>query len=410
MLAAGLKSALRLKGQSSIILVGLGHCGVHWVFAVFYILQPYIKRDLGISYTELGLLHSIFHFSSFAANLGSGFLADYTGRRVLLQAIAVAMGASALAVFGVADVYLLLGAMMMLIGVANNLWHPAAISFLSAQFPENRGYALSVHSFGASLGDTLAPLVAGWLMLALSWQGAAAVSAVPVFVIAAVLLIVLMPRDVVRRQDAAGDGLTIRRYFKGLAALVSNRAILGLSMMAGFRTMALFGLFMFLPLYMADVLGLEAVYLGIAMAVMQIGGFVAGPVAGIWSDHIGRRPIVTGGLLVTTLMILALTFVSSGVIYVACVAVLGFGLYAIRPVVHSWMMDLTPPEFSGSAASLMFGVQGLMTTLLPLIGGFIADRYGLAAVFYLIAGLMLCANAMAVLLPAAERREPAAGD
>ena len=89
---------------------------------------------------------------------------------------------------------------------------------------------------------------------------------------------------------------------------------------------------------------------------------------------------------------------------------LGFGLYAIRPVVHSWMMDLTPPAFSGSAVSLMFGVQGLMTTLLPTLGGFIADRYGLSAVFYLIAGLMLCANAMAVLLPGAERRAATAGD
>ena len=71
---AGLKAVLRLKGQSSIMMVGLGHCGVHWVFAVFYILQPYIKRDLGISYTELGILHAVFHFSSFAANIGSGFL------------------------------------------------------------------------------------------------------------------------------------------------------------------------------------------------------------------------------------------------------------------------------------------------------------------------------------------------
>jgi len=408
MLAAGLKSALRLKGQSSIILVGLGHCGVHWVFAVFYILQPYIKRDLGISYTELGLLHSIFHFSSFAANFGSGFLADYTGRRVLLQAVAVAMGASALSVFGMADVYLLLGAMMVLIGVANNLWHPAAISFLSAQFPENRGYALSVHSFGASLGDTLAPVVAGGLLLVFSWQGAAAVSAVPVFLIAAALLIVLMPRDVAGPEAGAGDRMTVGGYFAGLKALVSDRAIVGLSLMAGFRTMALFGLFMFLPLYMADVLGLEAVYLGIAMAAMQIGGFIAGPIAGIWSDHIGRRPIVMGGLLVTTLTILALTVVSSGVVYVTCVAVLGFGLYAIRPVVHSWMMDITPPAFSGSAASFMFGVQGLMTTLLPTAGGFIADQYGLAAVFYLIAGLMLCANAMAFLLPGAARQEPSA--
>ncbi len=401
---AGLKSVLRLKGQSSIMMVGLGHCGVHWVFAVFYILQPYIKRDLGISYTELGILHAVFHFSSFAANIGSGFLVDFTGRRVLLQGVAVAIGAMALTAFAVTDAYLMLCAMLVLIGAANNLWHPAALSFLAAHFPANKGYALSVHSFGASLGDTLAPVAAGALLALYTWQGAAAVSALPVFAIAAVLLTILLPRDVLP-AGAAGKSLSLREYLSGLGALMRDRAILGLGLMAGFRTMALFGLLMFLPLYMSEVLGLEAIYLGVAMAAMQIGGFVAGPVAGIWSDRIGRRPIVMGGLFLTTVIILGLTFIADGVIYVTCVAVLGFGLYAIRPVVQSWMMDMTPPRFSGSAASLMFAVQGLMTTTLPLVGGFVADRYGLAAVFYLIAGLMLCANLMAVVLPNRVRQE-----
>ena len=398
------RAALRLKGQSTIILVGLGHGGVHWVFAVFYILQPYLKRDLDISYTELGVLHAIFHFGSFVANFGSGFLVDYTGRRVLLQAVSVVIGAAALAVFGVTTAYLVLCAMLILIGIANNLWHPAALSFLSEQFPANRGYALSMHSFGASLGDMMAPLAAGALLTAFTWQGAAALSALPIFAIAILLFVVLSPREGHAERQETQERMSLGQYMRGIRMMMSDKAILGLSLMAGFRTMALFGLLMFLPLYMADVLGLEAIYLGLAMAVLQIGGFVAGPIAGIWSDQIGRRPIVIGGLFTTTLVILGMTLISNGTIYVVCVAVLGFGLYAIRPVVQSWMMDLTPAAFSGTAASVMFGVQALMTTVLPLLGGFIADRFGLVAVFYLIAALMLCANLMAVLLPSSGSR------
>lgn len=39
----------------------------------------------------------------------------------------------------------------------------------------------------------------------------------------------------------------------------------------------------------------------------------------------------------------------------------------------------------------------------PVLGGMVADRWGLPAVFYLLAALMLAANIVAALLPAAAR-------
>jgi len=80
-------------------------------------------------------------------------------------------------------------------------------------------------------------------------------------------------------------------------------------------------------------------------------------------------------------------------------AVLGFALYSTRGVVHSWMMDVTPPDMGASATGLMFGTQTLLSTLIPLIGGIIADAYGLLYVFYLIALMMLFANASAFIIP-----------
>ena len=63
------------------------------------------------------------------------------------------------------------------------------------------------------------------------------------------------------------------------------------------------------------------------------------------------------------------------------------------------MMDLTPPGMNGSATSLMFGTQGAFKMGLPVLGGFIADTWGLPAVFYLLAATMLAANVAAVALP-----------
>ncbi|GIS91203.1 MAG: hypothetical protein CM1200mP20_12440 [Pseudomonadota bacterium] len=38
------------------------------------------------------------------------------------------------------------------------------------------------------------------------------------------------------------------------------------------------------------------------------------------------------------------TLTRNDLIIVATVSVLGFALFAVRPVIHSWMMDLAPPN------------------------------------------------------------------
>ena len=46
----------------------------------------------------------------------------------------------------------------------------------------------------------------------------------------------------------------------------------------------------------------------------------------------------------------------------------------------------------------MFGMQSGLAVAMPIIGGMIADIYGLKAVFYFIAAAMLAANVVAMTL------------
>ena len=47
----------------------------------------------------------------------------------------------------------------------------------------------------------------------------------------------------------------------------------------------------------------------------------------------------------------------------------------------------------------MFGTQSGLSVLVAPVGGLIADAWGLAAVFYGLAGTMLVANVLVALLP-----------
>ncbi|MDX1529432.1 MAG: MFS transporter [Gammaproteobacteria bacterium] len=395
----------RLQGRA--FLMGLGHGGTHWVAAVFYIVLPFITRDLGLSYSQAGTLVAVFHASSALANLGSGVLVDVSGRRVVYQVVSLIMGGGALLAFGFSAEYLLLCLLTMFIGVSNNLWHPAAIAYVSEAYPGNRGYALSVHALGANLGDTLAPPATGALLAFLSWQNTSIIGAAPALIIA-VLIGVLLLREDGHGETGARHAMSLSDYFDGLKSLVRDRAVLGLCIMAGFRSMTQNGLYVFLPLYLINVVETGPVVMGFTVMAMQIGGIIAAPVAGAWSDRVGRRPVVLAGLTTTTITIVALTLIQHELLFIAGVSVLGFALFAVRPVVHSWLLDLTPPRLSGSATSIMFGTQAVLSAAVPVIGGVIADGYGLAVVFYLLAATMIVANVMVYLLPGeTAAREPA---
>lgn len=387
----------RLSGQGPILLLSLGHGATHWIIGTLYILLPLIKDSLGLSYAEAGLFLSAYHVSSFIANFATGLAVDVSGRRVLMQVIALLVGAAAMLVFGLTSTYVILCVMIGLMGAANQAWHPGAISYLADRYAQRRGYALSIHAMGANAGDALGPMVAGILLTWMTWGEAALISGIPSVIMAIILILALLPSETPQSRSASAMG--IREYLSGYAAMLKNRAVVVLALTAAFRTMAQVGLFAFLPLYIVDVMQKSTVYTGVALMIIQVGGLLASPIAGMWSDRIGRRPIVFGALALSSVMIVLLTFVGNATLYVAGISLLGFFLFSIRPVVQSWMMDMVPPGFAGSATSLMFGTQAILGALAPVLGGLIADRYGLVNVFYYLAGLMLFANVLVVMIP-----------
>jgi len=369
-------TGVQWKEQGATFLVALGHSATHWILGVFYVLVPFIAKDLGLSYTEAGALVTVVHVSAFAANVGSGAAVDVTGRRVVLQTGALIVGA--LALIGLDSGFGMIGlvAMVVVIGVTNNLWHPAAISFLSRRFPNNRGYALSVHALGANLGDTVAPLAAGGLLLWLAWGQVAMVSALPVFAVAVWIAVALMPGEK-PGAPGASQSMSIGDYFSGLFGMIRDRAVLGICIMAGFRSMTQNGLFVFLPLYLVNVLETNPFLLGVTMMTLQLCGMIAAPIAGL---------MLVPGLAA----------------FIATAGVIGFALFAVRPVVHSWLMDLTPSTHGGSATSLMFGVQLGLSALVPVLGGVIADQWGLPIVFYILALSVFLSSLL--VLPIPERK------
>lgn len=392
----------RLRGQTAAFMMGLGHAATHWIIATVYVLIPFLAKDLGLSYAQAGALVSLFHAAAFIANAGSGAIVDISGRYVRIACVSLIVGALALISVGFGSDMNWLILPIIVIGLTNNLWHPAAISYLSRTYPNTRGFALSLHTLGATMGDILGPLSAGLLLVILSWQTTALVNALPIFAVAAIIAIALGRDETAsganHRQSATGSS-----YLAGLKTLATNRSIVVLCVMAGFRSMTQNGLLVFLPLYLVNEMNATSVVVGLAMTAIQAGAIVSGPIAGAWSDKIGRQPVVSMGMIGTSILIFAMSMMTGAYAFIAMAAVLGFVMFAIRPVIHGWTLDLAPAHMSGSAISLLFGTQSAMTMAVPIVGGLIADQWGLNAVFYILTATVSIAALMSFMIPEAKK-------
>lgn len=390
--------------DSLLWLVALGHTFTHWCPATFYLLLPFLVKEMGLSYSQAGFLVTVRVAANLLVNIPAGMLVDIIGKKGLLMALALVATGVPYFLVGVSHNFFWVALFMAFVGVGNYLWHPAAISTLSEKYPDKRGFAIAIHAIGPNIGESLAPLLVGVLLLYLSWRNVLFLNLIPGIVIAFILWKFLFGKLNSRTQSK--KGLSAKEYLAGMKKMAQNPSILALVLVAGMRSMTQQGLHTFLPIYLTNDLGLSSAVAGLYLSVTQTAGMIGTPIAGSISDQNGRKRVLTAGLFSTSIVLVILAYFQLSWLFITGLAFLGFFLYAVRPVIWAWVLDLTPKELGGSAVSFFSGSQSLLSSLSPVICGFIADRWGILAAFYFLAGTVFVANLIVLTIHEGKREEP----
>lgn len=182
-----------LRQDAGIIgLVGIAHLVSHFSQLLLAPLFPWLKDAFGVSYTQLGLVMTVFFVVSCAVQAASGFVVDRHGPRpVLLGGLALL----AVAAFGFASApnYAALLGWAVVAGVGNGVFHPVDYTLINRRVSPGRlGHAYSFHSISGNLGWALAPAMLVPLAIAFSWRVALAAAGV---LVCAVLLVLWLNRD-----------------------------------------------------------------------------------------------------------------------------------------------------------------------------------------------------------------------
>jgi MFS family permease len=379
------------------------------------------ERDFGLRSTTAILAFVVaFGAAKALTNLAAGALADHFGRkRLLVAGWLVALPVPLL--IGLAPSWWFVVAANVLLGVNQGLaWSMTVVMKIDLAGPRRRGLALGFNEAAGYLGVAAAAFASGFLAATFAprtvvWVGAALVATV------GLIVSVTLVRDTgahVRLEQ--GDATDPAVGFRAAFAETSFRdPVLRACSQAGLvnnlNDALAWGL---APLYLAAQ-GASVREIAVVAAVYPV-VWGAGQLATGWlSDHTGRKPLITGGMLVQAAA-LALLVAGGGSFApsVAAAVLLGAGTAMVYPVLIAAVSDATEPRERARAVGVYRFWRDFGFVLGALVAGLAADIATPEAAILIVTALTV-ASGVAVLgtrwparpplRPAGEAATPALG-
>ncbi len=354
--------------------VVLGHAVKHiYNSGLQSVIMAAIKDDMGLTGAQFGLLSTSQRVTSGATTMVAGYLGDRFANRsgiMLLTSLSV-MGVS-FYLLGSAPSYWLLFAAMLIVGIGPSLYHSPAIASLSRKFPDRRGFAISLHGTGGSVGEVVGPVLVGGLitgtyLVAFEWRDVLHVSVAPALFFA--VLIYLMMRNI---PTAATDIESAGAYFNSLRSLLRRPAMLSLVLVTALRSTGQSAVMAFLPVYLNEDLGYEFVVIGLFMSGAQFIGILVQPIMGYLSDRFGRKIVLVPCTVALGLLIATLKFADPGAFLILTVLAMGAFLYSLHTIYIASAMDVAQGQAQSTVVSLIYGAS-FLGSFSPWVAGLIVD-------------------------------------
>ena len=357
--------------------VVLGHAIKHiYNSGLQTILLPEMKIGLGLSATQLGSLAFSRQATGWVTTMGAGYLGDrFANQAALMLGVSLSLLGLAYFAAGYASSYWIMFAVMLFVGIGPSMYHPPAIGALSRRFPDRRGFALSLHGMGGSVGEVLGPIVTAGVLTVLVWQDVLKVSLFPALIGA--FAIWGMMRSV---PGVVPGTASTKAYLTSLASLIKKRALMLVILVTALRSMGQSAVVIFLPVYLREDLEYSAARVALYISMGQVVGIGAQPVMGFLSDRIGRKAVLLPAILSLGLLYMALGLAEPGTQLVLTILATGAFTYSLHSLFMATAMDIAGGEVQSTVVSVIYGAS-FLGTISPIFAGIIADSFGNSEAF-----------------------------
>jgi MFS family permease len=340
---------------------------------IIFSLFPAIRKDFGVTYTQLAYLATAFTVVLSLASFPLGMLADRVSRRAVISA-GVLFWSGATFFSGLAGSFRTLLAARGLVGIGEAAYTPAGAAVISASFPhEVRARVQGAFDAGMFIGGATGITLGGVMASRFGWRYAFFLVGIPGVVLG--LTALRLPKSV---TTIAKESMPIRE-------LLRVPAFLALLVSGWFCSFAGYAYVAWGPELVQDYKGFSAAQAGLALGLTIVLGGTLGIATGAYlSDMLakvktwGRAAIVPIGFtLAAPAIYLALR--SSGKVHFLLFFGLGaFFLSWYHGPLTATIHDIVPPQGHATALGFYYLFVNLCSmAIAPIIIGRLADRYNL---------------------------------
>jgi MFS family permease len=378
--------AIPFRADARVIsLITIGHSVSHFNQLVMPPLFLLMRDDMGLSFTELGLLMTMMYVVSAAMQTPSGFLVDRIGgRKVLIGGLL--LQCTGVLLIGLAPNYWLMALAAMLSGAGNAVFHPADYAILNARVSSPRlGHAFSIHGMGGSIGWAIAPFLVLGMAGPLGWRGALLGAALLGFLVTA---LIVAQKDIdthVHRRPAADSATGTAT---GTASdVASSAAAPGWKVLL---TLAVVMSFLFLMFNAAGVIALQSFLIPASMQLFEMPQILAA--SALTAFFVGSGTgMVAGGFVVSRTQRHGLVCAAALVIAASLVAFLGtamlpastlpmmmglcgFSLGVVSPLRDMIIRDIAPDNARGRVYGFVYTGMDIGSLFSPAMFGWVLDH------------------------------------
>ena len=358
-------------------LVGLAHACSHFSHLLLPVMFPVFIREFGWSFSQLGLLSTVFFVVSGLGQALAGFVVDRLGARPVMWVSVVLFVFACLTAAG-ASGYEGMMVAAVLAGLGNCAFHPVDFTILNQRVSTSRlGYAFSVHGLTGNLGWAAAPV---FLMGATAWVGWRGAYIAAALLYAGILLLLVLRKDLLqttpRTRTELGQASESDLAFMRLSVVWWCFAFFLLSTM----TLAVVQNFSVPILKALHNVSLEAAsmtltaYMLCGAVGMLAGGFVAARFP-LWSD----RVVAACMSLAAVFMVFCASGWLGKIGTLVLLAATGFAVGLGGASRDLMIKKATPKGATGRVYGMVYSGLDVGFALSPLIFGVLMDKGWYAA-------------------------------